>query len=71
MNLLSDSRIDLHFLTGKAHLEKKSASDNWVNYYFKGVPPIAAVTILTSFQNNVRNAYAEVEHYNYMEAIKK
>jgi gliding motility-associated protein GldM len=36
----------------------------WVEYYFEGVPAIAAITEITKFQNDVRNAEAEVTNFN-------
>ncbi|MGZ5244975.1 MAG: type IX secretion system motor protein PorM/GldM [Bacteroidia bacterium] len=42
---------------------KDGTQKNWESYYFEGVPVIAAITELTKFQNDVRNAQAEVTNH--------
>jgi hypothetical protein len=42
----------------------------WHIYYFEGVPAIAAITEITKFQNDVRNAESEVIDVLYNEAKK-
>jgi gliding motility-associated protein GldM len=37
----------------------------WHEYYFGGVPVIAAITEITKFQNDVRNAQSEVTNHLY------
>ena len=45
--------------------KKEGVAKTWPEYYFEGVPAVAAITLLTSFQNDVRNAEAEITNYNY------
>lgn len=53
--------------------EKKDRNGNkipWHIYYFQDVPAIAAITEITKFQNDVRNAEGEVIDLLYKEAKK-
>jgi gliding motility-associated protein GldM len=45
--------------------KKEGIKKQWHEYYFSGVPVIAAITELTKFQNDVRNAQSEVTNYLY------
>ena len=40
-----------------------AGKNNWAYAYFNMTPPIAAVTILTKFQNDVRNSASQVMEY--------
>jgi gliding motility-associated protein GldM len=40
--------------------DKEGTEKKWHEYYFQGVPVIAAITEITKFQNDVRNAQSEV-----------
>jgi gliding motility-associated protein GldM len=40
--------------------DKEGTVKNWQEYYFEGVPSIAAITELTKFQSDVRHTVAEV-----------
>jgi gliding motility-associated protein GldM len=44
---------------------KDGTTKTWAEYYWEGVPSIAAITELTKFQNDIRNAEAEVTNWNY------
>lgn len=43
--------------------DKDGTKKEWHEYYFGGVPVIAAITEITKFQNDVRNAQSEVTNH--------
>jgi gliding motility-associated protein GldM len=55
----ADFKID----TKEERVDRDGTTKQWHEYYFGEVPVIAAITELTKFQNDVRNAEAEVIHY--------
>lgn len=44
---------------------RDGSKKEWHEYYFEDMPAIAAITELTKFQNDVRNAQSEVTYYLY------
>jgi hypothetical protein len=52
----------------KEYKDREGEIKLWHEYYFAGVPVIAAITELTKFQNDVRNAESEVVRYLYKKA---
>lgn len=44
-----------------------AGKNNWAYAYFNMTPPIAAVTILTKFQNDIRNSESQVMEYCHKE----
>ena len=50
--------------TQEEYVDKKDKTKKkWHEYYFGGVPVIAAITEITKFQNDVRNAQSEVTNH--------
>lgn len=50
-----EKSLPLHIEIGKAHGAHGPAKD-WTSYHFNMVPTIAAVTILSKFQNDIKNS---------------
>ena len=49
---------------------KDGISMTWEEYYWKDVPPVGAVAELTKYQNDVRNAEADVMSFNWDKAME-
>jgi gliding motility-associated protein GldM len=47
--------------------EKKDSITNWTYEYFHMTPAVAAITILSKFQNDIRNSEAQVVEYCHKE----
>jgi hypothetical protein len=56
--------------TRKEFVDKDGNNKPWHVYYFEGVPAIAAITEITKFQHDVRNAEYELIDMLYQEAKK-
>lgn len=52
-----EKSLPLHIEIGKSHGSHGPAKD-WTSYHFNMVPTIAAVTILSKFQNDIKNSEA-------------
>jgi len=56
--------LAIHVDVADPPTNKEGDKKNWMEYYWEGVPSIAAITELTKMQNDVRNAETEVTNYN-------
>ena len=57
--------VKFYIDTKKERRDRDGVLKQWHEYYFEGVPVIAAITEITKFQNDVRNAQSEVTYYLY------
>jgi gliding motility-associated protein GldM len=44
--------------------QKDGTKKDWISYYWEGIPSVAAITELTKFQNDIRNAESDVTNDN-------
>ena len=62
---LSNNEVVFDLGTKDPAKDKDGIHKTWSEYYFEGVPAVAAITVLTKMQNDIRNAEAEVTNYNF------
>jgi gliding motility-associated protein GldM len=62
--------MEYGFDTEKEKSNRDGKKIPWHVYYFEGVPAIAAITEITKFQNDIRNAESELLELLYKEAKK-
>jgi gliding motility-associated protein GldM len=53
-----EKSLPLHIVVGESHGGHGPAKKDWTSYHFNMVPTIAAVTILSKFQNDIKNSEA-------------
>ncbi|QHS61430.1 type IX secretion system motor protein PorM/GldM [Chitinophaga agri] len=59
-----EKTLPLHITIGKSHGTSHGPQNaTWTSYHFNMVPTIAAVTILSKFQNDVKNSEARMVDY--------
>jgi gliding motility-associated protein GldM len=65
MTALTDGNVQVKIDVDDPPKNKEGDTKKWEEYYWEGVPSIAAITELTKFQNDIRTAEGEVTTYNY------
>jgi gliding motility-associated protein GldM len=65
MTDLTDGNIKVKIDVDNPPKNKEGDQKSWEEYYWEGVPSIAAITELTKFQNDIKTAEGEVTTYNY------
>ncbi len=65
MSALTDGTIPIKIdVNPPAKKKDEDKAKSWEEYYWEGVPSIAAITELTKFQNDIKTAEGEVTNYN-------
>ncbi|MFI4963717.1 MAG: hypothetical protein ACHP6H_07695, partial [Legionellales bacterium] len=65
MTGLTNGNIQVKIDVNPPPKNKDGDTKTWQEYYWEGVPSIAAITELTKFQNDIKTAEGEVTTYNY------
>jgi hypothetical protein len=65
MELLSEHAVHTRIDTDDPSKSKDGDQKSWEEYYWEGVPSIAAITELTKFQNDIRTAEGDVTTWLY------
>lgn len=60
---MKEGTVKFNIDTDDPPIAKDGTKKSWQEYYFGGVPVIAAITEMTKFQNDVRNAQSEVTNH--------
>lgn len=66
-----EKSLPLHIVVGESHGGHSPAKKDWTSYHFNMVPAIAAVTILSKFQNDIKNSEALIIDDLYAQIGKK
>ena len=66
-----EKSLPLHIEVGESHGGHGPAKKDWTSYHFNMVPAIAAVTILSKFQNDIKNSEALIIDDLYTQIGKK